>query len=125
MARRISIGLVLLLLITHTVGAQIGSSGYLRYQAVARDNSGNPIVNQLISVRTGVYSGSVLEWEENHSVTTNSYGVFLVAVGGGVSTGAGSVPSFSAIDWSTGLHKLSVSIDYTGGASYQLMGQSQ
>ena len=73
------------------------------YQAVLRDAGGVLISAQDIDVRISVaadLSGSVLLYQEDHSTTTNDYGMIELEFGTGVSTGAGSAPSLIAVDWS-------------------------
>ena len=52
----------------------------INYQAVARDNSGNELVNRSIDVRFSIISGNPLGapvYQELHSnVITSKYGVF-------------------------------------------------
>ncbi len=77
------------------------------YQAVARDGSGSPITNMDIQVRvsilsdtTGFYStgNGTYIWEEEHSVHTNTFGLFGLIMGteAGIQ---GSACSFDQIDW--------------------------
>lgn len=90
------------------------------YQAIARDVSGNPIINQTIQVKvsilsdtTGFYaagSGTYL-WEEQHSVTTSGLGSFSLVIG----TKAwiqGSATSFNLIDWNAGQRFVGIKIQY-------------
>lgn len=74
------------------------------YQAIARNATGNPITNTAVKVSIAILSDTIantLVWEEEHSVTTNGYGLINLVIGGpqGVRTG-GSAASFSAINWS-------------------------
>ena len=56
------------------------------YQAVARDNSGQLMVNQnigaLVEIAEAISTGTIV-FTESHNVTTNDYGVFNLPVGGG------------------------------------------
>ena len=95
------------------------------YQAVARNSSGNLLVNQNVSLRFTVHdltaTGGVL-YQETQSATTNKLGLFNVNVG------AGSVVSgsFSGANWSNGHAKfMQVEIDPAGGSSYTDMGAAQ
>jgi hypothetical protein len=94
------------------------------YQAVARDNTGDLLINQNLGVEISILqsgpSGTVV-YTENHTTTTNDYGVFDLAIGGG------STPStdFSLIDWSTNDYWLQIAIDESGGTSYNIVGASQ
>ena len=63
----------------------------LNYQGVARNADGSPKANQAITVNLSIGSS----FSELHSVTTNSFGLFTIAVGS-INTTA-----FAAINWST------------------------
>lgn len=98
----------------------------INYQAVAHDVSGNPLANQNATIRLGILSSSptgTLEWEEEHSVTTNDYGLFDLVIGVGTSTGLGSQTSFANIDWSLTTHYLKVEMD--AGSGFELIGTMQ
>jgi len=74
------------------------------YQAVARDNAGNPMPSKFLVVRIAIRAGSEtgqLIWQEDHNVLTNQFGLFDLVVGGQGGYGyTGSVDAFSDIDWS-------------------------
>jgi hypothetical protein len=90
------------------------------YQAIARDGSGNPIVNKDIQVKvsilsdtTGFYatgSGTYV-WEELHSVKTNNLGLFGLVIGTKTWI-QGSATSFSLIDWNSGPLFVGIKIEY-------------
>ncbi len=95
-----------------------------KYQAVARDASGNLISNQSvtfrISILQGTASGTVV-YSETHSATTNLYGLVSLAIGGGdILSG-----EFLAIDWGSESHFIQVEMDEYGGSDFQIMGISQ
>lgn len=93
----------------------------INYQGLARNSSGLVLSNQAVSVKVGIYSSSVNgtpEWEETHAVTTNQIGLFYFVIGQGISTGAGSVSSFAALNWGAAAHFIKISMDETGGSSY-------
>jgi hypothetical protein len=96
----------------------------INYQGVARDASGNPLVNQAIglklSIRSGTATGTVV-YDETHSVTTNDLGLFAVLLGQGtVGTG-----TFSSINWGNNQYFVEVGLDASGGSSYASLGTSQ
>ena len=96
----------------------------INYQAVARDANGNVITTQ-ITVRTGIISNSpngTLVYQETHTVTPNSFGLFNLVIGQGTQTG-GTASGFAAIDWSTGPYFAKTEIN-TGG-TFINMGTSQ
>ena len=91
----------------------------INYQAIARDNNGNPLNNQMISVRFGIIlnstSGTLLYEEDYSMITTNDFGLFSLIIGKGLSSGSGTLVNFSDIDWGSGDHFLKVSIDAGNG----------
>gem|GEM_PF-2617140 len=98
------------------------------YQGVATDANGIELVNQSISIRASVLSGSAngtVEWEETHATSTDTFGLFALTIGQGTSTGNGAQLSFADISWGTNTHYLKIEIDVTGGANYSFMGTNQ
>jgi trimeric autotransporter adhesin len=104
------------------------------YQAIARDGSGNPIVNATISVRLSILSDSsgfypggfgTYVWEETHSgVKTNAYGLFNIIFGNPLAVKVqGTAGSFSAINWSSGPLYIGTKIYYP--AAWKTMGAAQ
>ena len=58
------------------------------YQAIARNISGNALVNQAVSVRFSVLNGGPTGsavYVETHTITTNAFGLFTLTVGSGTS----------------------------------------
>jgi hypothetical protein len=98
------------------------------YQTVARDASGIAILMQPVSFRFSFYSISAsgtLVFQEDQLINTDNQGLAHAIIGTGVSSGAGTLPSFNQINWSIGNFYLKVSIDVTGGTSYTDMGTTQ
>lgn len=116
--------LLLLFLITAFSVGVFGQTNVpqgINYQGIARNSSGVLISNQAVSVKIGIYAGSisgVLEWEETHATSTNQFGLFNFVIGQGMSTGNGTVALFSLINWPTAEHFISTSIDPAGGTSF-------
>ena len=99
----------------------------INYQAVARDFTGEELTNQNISVRLSIISGSpggLVEWVENHSVTTNRFGLFNLVIGQGTREG-GDKEEFSAIKWGLLPHYLKVAIKFQESGEYLDMGTAQ
>lgn len=90
----------------------------LTYQAVARSASGAVIANQSIGLRLSVLNGTTPVFTETFTPQTNAYGMFTINLG----TGAPTLGSFSAIDWSTGAKSLKTEMDLTGGTTYTDVG---
>jgi hypothetical protein len=96
------------------------------YQGVARDAAGSPIASTSIGLRLSIHDGSALGatvYQETHLVTTNAFGLYNVAIGGGTVTGGSG--AFSAISWGTGDKYIQVEIDPSGGSTYVNLGTSQ
>ena len=105
------------------VNAQVPQG--LNYQAVARTANGMIIPTQNIGVRFSILDGSVTGttlYSETHTVTTNSYGLFTLAIGKGTPVTA----TFASINWASGTDKfLKVEIAPGGSSNYQLQGTTQ
>jgi hypothetical protein len=94
------------------------------YQAVARDNSGNPLDAQTISLRFSIHDVSAtgpVVYQETHSVTTNSLGLFTANIGQGAVVSG----TFSTIDWGGGSKFIQVELDTAGGIIFVDMGTQQ
>lgn len=98
----------------------------INYQAVARDNAGDPLSNQIISVRFSVIatstSGTVLYQEDHSTISTNQFGLFNLVIGQGSRTG-GSLTNFASIDWSLDSKFLRVEVD--AGSGFENLGTTQ
>ncbi len=104
------------------------------YQAVARDKSGNPIINGTLWVRlsilsdtTGFYSSGngIYLWEETHTgINTNSSGIFNLTLGTGIKY-QGSENSFSDINWKEGSYFIGTKISTDNGATWKIMGAAK
>ena len=97
----------------------------INYQAVARTADGLIIPTQNIGVRFSILDGSVtgtVLYSETHTVITNSYGLFTLAIGKGTPV----TSTFPGINWASGTDKfLKVEIAPAGGSNYQLQGTTQ
>lgn len=95
-----------------------------KYQAIARDLSGNVIANQSISLRINILQGSSTGpsvYCETHNVTTNGFGLMNLEIGNGTYVSG----NFANITWVTSTFYVKIEMDATGGTSYQPMGTSQ
>jgi hypothetical protein len=114
--------LVLLLCFGASVNAQVPQA--ISYQAIARNNAGNPIVSQTISLRISIHdataNGTVL-YRETHSVVTSNLGGFIINIGQGTPV----TGTFSSINWGSAGKFLQVEMDPSGGVSYSDMGTQQ
>ena len=68
------------------------------YKALVTNN-GNPVANQLISVKVTLKQGSSVEWAEIHnSVQTDANGIFSIIIGEGTRTDGAT--DFKSVPWS-------------------------
>jgi hypothetical protein len=96
----------------------------INYQAVARDASGNVLMNQALTIQFSVISDittSAVSWQETHTVNTNDYGLFTAIIGGGTSTNGGTAATFDVVDWGSTTHFLKVEMDGVDMGTTQLM----
>lgn len=111
-----------ILLITTQLQAQAPQA--FQYQAIARGSNGLPTINQAVSIRISIISGSPtgsIQYVETHSKTTNQFGLFTLPVGQGTVANG----TFNTISWGSNNHYLKVELDETGGTAYQDMGTVQ
>ena len=98
------------------------------YQGVATDAAGFELINQSISIRASVISGSAtgtIEWQETHTTSTDTFGLFNLTIGQGTSTGNGAQANFADISWGSATHFLKIEMDVNGGTNYSHMGTNQ
>lgn len=115
----LSLALVLVVLFAE---AQVPAR--FNYQGIARNAVGGPLANRNIRVRISIIDASptgAVQYAENFAVTTNLYGLFNVAVGGGTV----ELGSFNTVTWLTSLKYVRVEIDPNAGTNYVNMGTTQ
>ena len=96
----------------------------INYQAVIRDNAGNVIQNNNVSLKMSLYQtaiGGAIIYEESFSSTTDNFGLVNLIIGQGNSL----IGDFALIDWSTGPYFLEISADENGGNNYEVIGTQQ
>ena len=115
----------LLLIITLLICVQSYSQApqSFKYQATARNNSGDLIINQNVGMQISVLQGSangMIVYVETFSPNTNEFGLININIGTGSSSN-----DFSAIDWANGSYFIKIEMDVNGGTNYQDFGTSQ
>ena len=119
---KILIASFLILLLSLAATAQ-SPSGF-KYQAIVRDNTGESITAQVVSLRIGVLKGSTTggsSYIETHNVTTSDFGLVDLVIGeGSVVDG-----DFTTIDWGNDNYFLRLEVDENGGSDYTLLGTTQ
>lgn len=93
------------------------------YQAIVRDASGQPLVEQPVSIRISLQNqvGSTIHYIETHSSTTTSLGSVNLVVGGGVP----EFGLFSIVPWSVDDVYLTLEVDIEGKKNYTLLGTTK
>lgn len=93
----------------------------INYQAVARDVSGNPLVNQSLTVtyqiRQSSPSGTSVYTETHSGISTNQFGLFTAEIGDGTP----SFGTFAGINWGNGIYYLYVEVNGDPMGSSQLL----
>ena len=113
--------IIALLMLSAAVFAQAPQS--FKYQAVARDASGEVIANQAVSFQISILQGSesgTTVYTETLVDSTNQFGLVTLEIGTGTTT-----DDFTGIDWGNDTYFIQIEMDATGGTSYILMGTSQ
>jgi hypothetical protein len=108
--------LVFFLLSPLSVLAQDG----IRFQAVARDNGGQALAAQTITVRLTILRGSLPgtnEYQETHSLVTDDFGLFSLSIGQGSPT----LGTFAGITWPDGLER-HLQVELNTGTGYVNLG---
>lgn len=104
--------------------SQVAPPQAFSYSAIARDNLGNPLVNQNIGIQFSILKGSTvgpIQYQENHFTPTNQFGLFNLTIG----TGAVQQGIFNSINWGNDSYYLKVGLDVGGGTNFQVMGTTQ
>ncbi len=111
--------LISVMMITGTALAQVPQK--FNYQGIARNNSGQPLANQDVSLRISLIDSpgvGVPVYSETHEATTNVFGLFSVSIG----TGTPVSGIFSDINWGNISKFIKVEMDPTGGSTYTDLG---
>lgn len=113
MRQRLLLTLMLLLTAASLSFAQTTPQGF-NYQSVIRNASGDPIVNQTVSlvftIRNGSATGTLVYYEK-HNTSTNEFGLVNLIVGRGTPL----LGDFTSINWAGGAKYLEVSIETLPG----------
>ena len=112
---------IIVLMLSAIVFAQAPQS--FKYQAVARDASGEVIADQQVSFQISILQNSesgTTVYTETHVDSTNQFGLITLEIGTGTTT-----DDFTAIDWGNDAYFIQIEMDASGGTSYTLMGTSQ
>ena len=96
----------------------------MQYQAVARNNKGEILANEPVSLKMSLLTQGLTNdvyYVENHNVITNQFGLFTLVIGeGSVENG-----TFNTIPWSTQNIWLQLSIKSKGQTSFTTISNSK
>jgi hypothetical protein len=95
----------------------------MRYQAVARDESGKTIDNEIISLQISLRAGEKGDvlYTERHQVTTNQLGLFSITIGEGKTMEG----EFASIPWSLANIWLDIDLQEAGAKNFTNINSSQ
>ena len=120
MKKSLVIPIIFILTITQAI-CQIPNA--FNYQAVARDQGAQRMINQTISleinIRDGSESGPVVYTERFTGVSTGELGLFTLKIGSGTPQ---NNTNFENIAWTNGSKYMEVSMDPANGLAFQSMG---
>jgi len=95
-----------------------------QYQAVIRSDDGNPLINEVLSLKISILSDTIqniVQYSEIQTTATNNYGMVSLQIGkGNVLYG-----NFQEVQWNSGEYFIRIEFDDTGDNSYQMAGQAQ
>jgi len=114
--------LFLTLIITGCLMAQAPQS--FKYQAVARDASGDVVANQPVGMQISILQSStsgIAVYVETFTPTTNEFGLMNLNIGAGTPVSG----DLTTIDWSADTYFIKIEMDITGGTTYEEYGTSQ
>jgi hypothetical protein len=132
-----TIGIFLIAITQNSFTQNIGDLNGIYYQAVAIDENGKeivgmdvngkPLYNKAIGVRFSITKGlnGQTQWEETHTINTDSYGLFSLIIGNGTATANSSFPRLLDIPWIDADQFLKVEIATRNDGNYKLVSNQQ
>ena len=119
----ILLGIIILLFSMPTVYAQSVPQG-MKYQAVARNLSGEVMANQAIAIKIALQGNGAnagVHYTERHDVITNQFGLFSLVVGDGIVDQG----DFANVPWSSEDIWMEVAIKNAGESSFSTISSSK
>jgi hypothetical protein len=104
----------------------LAQTGGINFQGLARNASGEVLINQKITLRFSVLLSSetgATEYQESKEATTNAQGMFSLVIGEG--SILNKTGNFSDINWKVSPKFLKVEMDPSAGSNFTLMGTSK
>ncbi len=124
--KKILLSLITFCFFALTLKAQGIPTKHLNYQAVIRNNSGDVIVNQFVSLRFGIFQDTLPlailpVFQEVHVTKTNAFGQVNLVIGKGAST----YGIYDTLSWKNKYRYLKIELDADGGTVFKKMGYAQ
>jgi len=119
--KRILITLAVCLIIT---GLFAQAPQAFNYQAVIRNSEGEPLPNNITSIKISLLSDTIqnsIIYSETHTTTSDNFGRINLQIGFGEPNSG----IFAEIPWESGNIFLRIETDPAGGTNFQMMGQTQ
>ena len=92
------------------------------YQAIVRNDAGELVLDQNVSLRISIHSeGDDEVYAERHSVLTSNVGTIALRIGEGTVLSG----DFQSIAWEAGEYSVETAIDLSNGTDYTVIGNSQ
>ncbi len=116
--------LLILSLLLFGIGLQSQTAKAFNYQAVVRDANGQLLSNQQVGLQINLIvedgRNTTTVFTENHSPTTNAFGLVNLEIGRGIV----EFGQFETLNWSQAMF-ISIGLDASGGRNYQNMGTAE
>ncbi len=116
----ISIIVLIVSLFFGVLSAQETQKNFINYQGVARNASNELMVGEAMTVTISLKFGTATapaEYEENHSITTDTNGVFSLLIGNGSSTSG----NYNTLPWGSAATFVTVSMNGSEVGTTELM----
>lgn len=117
--KKLTISIAFVLLGAISVYAQVPQG--FNFQAVARDASGQLLVEQNLGVKVSILKGSetgTVAYSETHAVTTDAMGLIKIIIG----EGTAEADAFNTVNWGNDNYFVKLAVDVTGGTEYEDLG---
>ncbi|MFD2822252.1 tail fiber domain-containing protein [Lacinutrix iliipiscaria] len=101
---------IALLIFSFFLTITITAQQSINYKALVKDNLGNVLANQNITVQFSILEDATIVYTETHTPTTNANGLIILNIGEGTTP-----DDFSEIHWDSDAHFLNVQMDTGAG----------
>lgn len=127
MNKKLLISFTLTILFAGAIYSQTSFSGF-NYQAIIKNSSNFPLVNQAVALKIEVRKNSnagTLLYDETQSVTTNVNGYVSIITGHGIPANGGLYSAFNSINWQDTSYFFNLFLWDNTSSSYDLITSKQ